>query len=351
MARQEALTGCLVGGAVGDALGLPLEGIPPQRARKFRRSPLRHALVGRWGMVSDDTEHAAMTAAALAVTAGEPFLFTRRLARSLRGWLASLPAGCGLATGRAILKLWLGFPPQRSGVWSAGNGPAMRAAVIGVAWGDQPQQTLDLVRASSVLTHRDPKATVGAHAVALAAWQAAQGVCDPVALGETLRADHGGVAEPLLELIERAVASADARQSTPEFCHALCGKGGVTGFIDHTVAVAMHAWRAFPEDYRQAVEGAVACGGDTDTLAAVVGGIVGARVGVAGIPMGWCQGVRDWPRSLGYLTRLAAVLASSRSLGQPVVPPRAVWLFCFVRNLVFLAIVLVHGFRRLLPPY
>ena len=227
----------------------------------------------------------------------------------------------------------------------------MRAAVIGVAWGDQPQRTLDLVRVSSVLTHRDPKATVGAHAVALAAWQATQGMCDPVALSETLRADHGDVAEPLLELIDRAIASADAGQSTPEFCHLLCGESGVSGFIDHTVAVALHTWRAFPDDYRQAIERAVACGGDTDTLAAVVGGILGARVGESGIQLEWRQGIKDWPISLGYLTKLAAALARGRSLGQPVAPPRAVWLFRFARNLVFLAIVLIHGFRRMLPPY
>jgi hypothetical protein len=49
----------------------------------------------------------------------------------LRGWLLSLPAGIGFATLRAILKLWLGFPLNRSGVYSAGNGPAMRVAVIG----------------------------------------------------------------------------------------------------------------------------------------------------------------------------------------------------------------------------
>ncbi|TVS08433.1 MAG: hypothetical protein EA424_28605 [Planctomycetaceae bacterium] len=42
-----------------------------------------------------------------------------------------LPAGVGMATARACLKLWLGFPPKRSGVDSAGNGPAMGKAVLG----------------------------------------------------------------------------------------------------------------------------------------------------------------------------------------------------------------------------
>jgi hypothetical protein len=44
------------------------------------------------------------------------------LARRLRGWLAAMPAAVGFGTLRAILKLWMGFPPSRSGVRSAGNG-------------------------------------------------------------------------------------------------------------------------------------------------------------------------------------------------------------------------------------
>ena len=53
-----------------------------------------------------------------------------------------LPAGVGLATARACLKLWLGFSPERSGIYSAGNGPAMRSAVL------SPEAPIEVSRVS-----------------------------------------------------------------------------------------------------------------------------------------------------------------------------------------------------------
>jgi ADP-ribosylglycohydrolase len=47
----------------------------------------------------------------------------------------------------------------------------------------------------------------------------------------------------------------------------------------HTVPVALHACFRYPDDVRTAVLETVHCGGDTDSTAAIVGGILGARVG------------------------------------------------------------------------
>jgi len=79
---------------------------------------------------------------------------------------------------------------------------------------------------------------------------------------------------------------------------------GVTGYAFHTVPVALHACPSRPADYRWAVLAAIECGGDTDTVAAIGGGISGAGA--------------------------VKVL---------------------LRNVFFLGVVLTHGLRRLLPPY
>jgi hypothetical protein len=71
----------------------------------------------------------------------------------MRWWLVGLPAGIGSATLRATLKLWLGFSPSRSGVFSAGNGPAMRSPVLGTAI-DDIETLRKFVRASTRITHR-----------------------------------------------------------------------------------------------------------------------------------------------------------------------------------------------------
>src|SRR6185312_926598 len=139
--RLDRLTGALLGTAVGDALGLPREGLSRRRARRlFGDSPIEHRfLLGR-GMVSDDTEHACMTAQALLAAPDDPARFARSLAWRLRGWLAAMPAAVGWGTLRAIVKLWLGFSPARSGVVSAGNGAAMRAPFLGASLAFHPDR-------------------------------------------------------------------------------------------------------------------------------------------------------------------------------------------------------------------
>jgi ADP-ribosyl-[dinitrogen reductase] hydrolase len=165
---RQAIVGCLLGTAVGDSIGLPYEGISRRRARRLLGPPDRHRLLFGRKIVSDDTEHTCLVVQALIASGAEVPDFARRLSRGLRWWLLGLPAGVGLATLRACLRLWIGFPPSRSGVWSAGNGPAMRSAVIGAAIADRAR-LLELVRASTIITHSDPKAYYGAVAVALAA--------------------------------------------------------------------------------------------------------------------------------------------------------------------------------------
>ena len=152
-----AIVGCVLGTAIGDAIGLPYEGLSRRRAAKLLGAPNRHRLFFGRGMVSDDTEHTCFTAQAVIASGGDVDLFRKDLAWRLRWWLLGLPAGIGLATLKSIVRLWLGFNPRNSGVFSAGNGPAMRAAVLGAAIGDRTQLR-SFVRASARLTHTDPKA-------------------------------------------------------------------------------------------------------------------------------------------------------------------------------------------------
>lgn len=58
--RRDALVGVMIGTAVGDALGLPMEGLSARRQRKLFAPPLKQRFVGRYGMISDDTEHTFM---------------------------------------------------------------------------------------------------------------------------------------------------------------------------------------------------------------------------------------------------------------------------------------------------
>ncbi|HSH88408.1 MAG TPA: ADP-ribosylglycohydrolase family protein [Ramlibacter sp.] len=349
-----ATIGCLVGAAVGDSLGLPYEGLSARRAAKmYPGAPAHHLLPGK-GMVSDDTEHACFTAQALIRSDGDVKVFGRRLASSLRWWLAGLPAGIGLATLRAIFKSCIGFPPSRSGVFSAGNGPAMRSAIIGVALGHSPSKMAEFVRCSTRITHTDPKAFHGALAVALAAHcAAASASVSPeafIAQLETALATEN--ANEFLGLVKRAAESAARHEPVAEFAVSIGSRGGISGYMFHTVPCVLQAWFKHGNDFAAGLTEIIGAGGDTDTAGAIFGGIAGAAAGKEGIPPAWISDIVEWPRSVAWIERLGDALA--RSAGDAGGRPGSPGYFVpgiLPRNAFFMVIVLLHGFRRLVPPY
>jgi ADP-ribosylglycohydrolase len=349
---QSSIVGSILGTAVGDAIGLPYEGLSRRRGGRLFGEPSRHRFVFGRGMVSDDTEHTCLVAQALITAGGDPQTFARHLAWRLRWWLLGLPAGIGRATLRAAVKLWCGFSPQTSGVFSAGNGPAMRSAVLGAAI-DDLERLRSLVRISTRITHNDPKAEHGAWAVALAARLARTGeFVDGSTYVRELRASlPDESAADLLRLVEAATHSAGAGEATVTFAEAQGLGKGVSGYIYHTVPVVIHAWLRNQLDLRAGVEDVIRCGGDTDTTAAIVGGIIGAAVGKDGIPAAWLGGLFEWPRTVAWMEDLGERLACCLADGKPASAPRLPLGGLVGRNLVFLVVVLVHVVRRCLPPY
>lgn len=349
---RSRFTGLILGQAVGDSLGLPWEGLSRRRAVKMYGIPDRHRfLIGR-GMISDDTEHACMTAQALLMHPEDPKLFTRTLGRKLKWWLAGLPAGIGFATLRATMKLWAGVPPSSSGVYSAGNGPAMRSPVIGAFFRDEPQLMKKYVSASTRLTHTDTKAEIGALAVArCAAWAVDGGtnIDDPMRLLDMLSRD---VTDPeFAALLEHVGSGLTAGLSVMEFADSMGQVDGVSGYIYHTVPVVLFAFMKHLGDFEGTVKSVIALGGDADSTGAVAGALAGSATGYEKIPPDLLDGIVEWPRSVSWMTRLADRLAHSSTSATLPGPEALFWPAMIPRNLLFLTTVLVHGFRRLLPPY
>jgi len=338
---HERTSGCLIGTAIGDSLLLPAEGL--SRARIARRfpGPLRHRLVCGRGLVSDDTEHAFLTAQALLAAGPDAAVFARALARRLRWWLVALPGGCGKATALGLIRSWLGFPPARSGVRSAGNGPAMRAALIGVRWSHDPVQRRAFVTASTVLTHRDDQALTAALAVAESAALVTRG--EPVvgvwSIWRGISADAAW--QDRVAMLERHHCAGDPVDAVaidlgcPDY---------VSGYALHSVPLALYAWLRHRADSSACFESILRCGGDTDTMGAIAGALLGTERGVAAFPAAWLERIADWPLSIGVLS------AAGQAFAAETPRPVGWWWPCQpLRNLVFLGVILAHGLRRLLP--
>ena len=346
---QDRFDGVLLGTAVGDALGLPAEGISRGRIQRMWHGQWRLRFLFGRGMVSDDTEHTLFVAQALLTHPDDVDAFQRCLAWKLRLWLLGLPAGIGLATLKAILKLWVGISPSRSGVWSAGNGPAMRSAIIGVYFAGDAAKRRAFVSASTRLTHTDPKAETAALAVAeAAAWALNQN--EPIEQWLT-RLSSPDCDEEWLGICQTLADALASAKSVEEFADSIGLHKGVTGYAYHSVPVSIYAWLRHRNDFRIALESALDCGGDTDTVGAIIGALVGAKVGKGGIPCEWIAGVCEWPRSVLLLEQIAARLARQKDTAHALGPVRYFWPGLVPRNLLFLVVVLIHGFRRLAPPY
>ena len=348
---SQAIHGSLFGTAIGDSIGLPYEGLSSKRLAKFNYLPLRQRFLFGRGMLSDDTEHSCIIADALIYSNENIKEFSSNLAWSLRFWFLGLPAGIGMATLKACLKLWCFFPANRSGVFSAGNGPAMRSAILGVYACNDQKLRHQLVEISTHITHTDPKALKGA--LIVAEFAARNTIGKPLSVDDCITeiSDIIGDDDELRNILLNAIESARLQQSALDYCRQNNQIKGVGGYIYHTLPVVMQIVLRNNDDFEVAITEAVSCGGDTDTVAAIVGGIIGANVGKAGIPTKWLDNLMDWPRNKQYLDSLANELAAVRWQKQPGrtrwMDPIRLWL----RNGFFMIWVLAHGFRRLLPPY
>lgn len=340
------LSNSIIGTALGDSLGLPSEGMSRERIARRWRGPLRQRLVGHYGMISDDTEHTIITAQALIASEKNPQIFERILARKLRWWFAALPAGIGLATARAIIKLWLGFPPGKNGVFSAGNGPVMRSPIIGAYFANDETLRKAFVLSSTRLTHTDPKAYAAAMMAAEAAACACRGEMDRATIISKIR-EYADTTE-WSDALSILTSSLEDNSSVTEFVTRLGFPHAISGYCVPSVITALFIWLRHRGDFATMIEQAVACVGDTDTIAAIMGGIAGAETKQWNSD--WTSNMRDEPYSMDYIRQLGDTLYLSQNQNHLALPSYRWWLR-LPRNAIFFCIVITHGIRRIFPPY
>jgi ADP-ribosylglycohydrolase len=334
----DRLAGVLIGTAIGDALGLPMEGMKAASIGRAFRELDRYRFLGRTGFVSDDTEQSALVAQCLARNPRDRQAFLRAFRRSLLAWFSRLPWGIGLATLRACLRIALGL--RRTGVASAGNGAAMRAAIVGAFFFDSPKTRTEWSDSLAAVTHTDPRAVEGARFVAeIAAQCVARGTGAPTE--DLVSVATETVGQPTLrDAIERARRLARAATTTEVAGREL----GNTGFVVHTLGITTFCFLRFGDEPSLAIAEAVRAGGDTDSHAAIVGAWMGARHGLAALPAALVSHLQNGPFGRTHLLALAADLDHAR-LSRSTAFARYSWLGALARNLALYPVVLLHAFR------
>jgi len=290
--RQERIEGGLVGLLVGDALGVPYEFHPPAQVPapseiEFAPPegyPRAHARVAP-GTYSDDGAQALCLLASLLERGG---LDTDDLGRKLLAWYETgyLAVGgevfdVGVQTAQALRALRAGTPALQAGPTEEranGNGSLMRVLPLAL-WhkGTDAELAADAC-AQSRVTHGHPRSQVCCALYCLWARRTLDGADD--AWAGAVSALRGWLAgEPSwrgeLDLMVR-----------PDDRASVTGRGYV---VDSLLSAR---WATDAGPYERVVKAAVALGHDTDTTAAVAGGVAGLRDGRDAIPVRWRNALR-----------------------------------------------------------
>lgn len=342
------ISGCIFGTAIGDAVGLKREGLSRDRAIWLHGSDPSPDLIFGKGFCSDDTEHTVLVGVAYLKSGGDVESFEKIFAKLLRKWLLTCPAGIGLGTLRAIIKSFF-VGTKRSGSSSAGNGPAMRAGLIGLLARDD-QHLEELIHVSTRITHADPRAEEGALVVARAARFAANNpTADSTQFLKLITPELNG--EELRNHFVTMQQALQAGLEPGEFAATRGWEKGPTGYVNQTVPMAVYCWAFSPNDFKAVVTNAVLLGGDTDSVGAIAGAIAGAGCGEESISGEWHNQLAEWPRGRKWMRDLSQQLSATINKGSSTdqKAPSLRWGRTLVRNLVFGIVVIAICLRRYIP--
>ena len=307
---QSQFVGALIGCAVGDALGAPIEGksreqIAALEALTDRYRPLRGRRAGQeirypLGQYTDDTQLTIAIAKSL-VDRGE--VDGAAIADGFAAlWRSGEIVGAGPVAHRAVKRLIEGVAWQNAALRDEPplNGAAMRIAPVGLMHCDRPERLAEDVETASVVTHRHPLAIDAARAIATAVAMAVSSssiessrFLADVAAGVPVR--NARLAKRIAELdnwlgkpVETALAAIVETVERP------AGRGfGIPAMAEPTVLAALYAFLRTPRDYLATIDFALRIGGDVDTIAAIAGAVSGAHNGVDAIPRHLAEGVKD----------------------------------------------------------
>jgi len=299
--RRDRVLGALWGTACGDAFGMPnsfLKELPWLKTMVPGPANSPYHAGYPAGRITDDTEQAmALTEAML-----EGFT-PETVAAKLNEWFVGVGGENSLAVGpstkRAMMAYAKGEDVRQIGKFGVTNGSAMRVAPVGVVAGLRGLSLsgmIDLVETSCVPTHFTSPAISGSGAIAGAIAAATAGAdWDAIIAAAIAGADEGATrgnwiyAPNISDRILLALRIAEGATSAADFAKTISIVVGTGEPCTESVPAAIAAAHFAKGDPALAIEICANSRGDTDTTAAMAGGICGAYMGAEAIPADWRQ--------------------------------------------------------------
>jgi len=298
---KDRIRGVVFGTAIGDALGWPVEfdsSVTPRNLKVFPESVpekftddtqmFRAVCEGmlRWSagdQLVDSLGEGKEVIDAAAEEVAEEFIAWAKSPENNRAPGNACMSGCA--------NLEKGKPWREAGVKSGGCGTAMRSMAYGLFCAHSPDRAATWAAEHAVMTHNDPMAQAAAAAVAagVSALMDNNGLDEQAHMKLTLRtilaaAYHWDTNTG--DMLQRATALVEADPFD------VLNKW--RGWAGHeAVAASLWCFLQHPDDYEKAVLLAVNSPGDSDSLGAITGALVGAHVGLSGIPERWVKQVED----------------------------------------------------------
>ena len=268
---KDKFIGCLLGVAIGDKLGMRVEGTTHEQISQefgFIKDYLAPS------ETTDDTELALILARSLVDSGGFNIDdFADKLRQSRNQYF-------GWSTSSALYLLRHGVSHQETGQDSHGDGAAMRSAPVGLFYYDNWLELKKVAIESARITHNNPQAIAGAVAIAFSVAHVL--LHDDL---DSFLADVGDFVEDIDTELSQAIKHADKIHDY----NSLRKKG----IVIEAVPAALYCFIKNPDDFESTVLTAINGGGDTDTIAAMAGAISGAYNGVDKIPVRFIDGLEQ----------------------------------------------------------
>lgn len=305
--------GALVGGAIGDAMGMPASFLTREQIKNT------YGYIKDFLKPDDDVQkyHGSLEAGDITDDTMESIIVSKVLIEhngfseeafnnEMKKWAIEQKmlesTVIGPSTRRYLTALIEGRDPKETSGKGNTNGSAMRAAPIGVKYYNDIAKCIEAAVASSLPSHGSKPAVAAACAVAVAVSGGVHGGYSPneilnMAYDAALYGEKKGadITAPMvskrIKLIESIVDSV-GEGSINDILDEIAGVFGASMFAYESVPVALAIFYAVNGNAKEGILGAVNTGDDADTNGSICGNICGAYSGASGLPDEWKERVQ-----------------------------------------------------------